>query len=227
LSYQPAPLGHLQVTRELIEKDQDRVVAERRNPFVDARRPSAVAPEWRHHLACAELLADIPPQEVLWILMTVENNHFRSTELGSGSYPRDYLAPQLRVLGEQSERYEAVGLTAAHRLGEIEGAVIASPGEPFEPAFDEPLQAIGEVVTAEKLVTVDSVAWEVLDLRYLLDEAVAGNRCAWRAKLANRLNRHNGPTRCVFPVEPGGGRGYTRFAQRKRDRLVTFTLGAT
>ena len=129
-------LGHLQIARQLVEKNEHRLVAERSNPFIDTGCAGSIAPERRHHLALAELLADKPPQEVLRILVAVEYDNFRDAEFGSGPYSRDHLAAQLRIRREQSERDEAMGLTSAHRLGEIEGSVVAPSCEPFEAPLD-------------------------------------------------------------------------------------------
>ena len=129
-------LRHLQIARQFIEEDQNRLVAECSNPLIDAGCPGAVAPERRHHLALTEPLPDEPPQEARRILMAIENNNLRDTELGSGAYPRDLLAAQVRVRREQPEGYEAVRLTSTHRLGQIEGPVVAAPGKPFEAPLD-------------------------------------------------------------------------------------------
>lgn len=95
-----------------------------------------------------------PQREVLRILVTIANDDLRDAQLGPGSYSRDHIAAQLGVCRESSERDEAVGLTVAHRLGEIERPVIAASGEPFETALDQPLQSISEMVAAEKLAAI-------------------------------------------------------------------------
>jgi hypothetical protein len=134
-----------------------------------------------------------PHRRVLRILVAVEYDNFRDAELGSGPYSRDHLAAQLRVRREQSERYEAMGLAAAHRLREIEGSVVAPSREPFEASLDQPFQAVGEMVAAEKLTAVDPAMREVLDLRHLFDQAVARNSWAWPTKYIYGLDGHVNP----------------------------------
>src|SRR5215471_3532394 len=120
----------------LVEKNENRLFAERCNPLIDTRSPSSVPPEGRHHLALSEMLADKTPQEVIRILVAVKNDDLGDAELGPGLYPGDYLASQLWVRREQPERNETVRLAPAHRLCEIEGSVVAPSREPLDPPLD-------------------------------------------------------------------------------------------
>ncbi len=91
---------------------------------------------------------------------------------------------------EQPERDQAVRLAAAHRLGEIEGAVIGLAGQPLEAAPDQEFQPSREIVAAKERTTVDLAGREILNLRDLLDEAVARDDSARSAELFNGCNRH-------------------------------------
>jgi hypothetical protein len=85
-----------------------------------------------------------------------------------------------------------VRLAPTHRLGEIEGSIVAPSREPFKTPLDQPFQAVSEVVAAEKLAAVDDAARKVFDLRDLLDEAIARNGRARPAKYVYRPYRHDG-----------------------------------
>ena len=101
----------------------------------------------------------------------------------AGQLGRDF-ATEGGVGSEQPERDQAVRLTAAHRLGEVERAVLALAGEPIEAALDQKLQAGGEVVAPEELAPVDLARREILDLRDLLDETVARDHARWGCRAA-------------------------------------------
>ena len=85
----------------------------------------------------------------------------------------DDFAAKAGVRGEQSERDQAVRLAAAHRLGEIERAVLGLAGQPVEAAPDQTFEAVREMVAPKELAAIDLAGGKILDLRDLLDEAVA------------------------------------------------------
>ena len=71
--------------------------------------------------------------------MAVEDDDFgRAEVVRAGQLGRDFTT-EGGVGGEQSERDQAVRLAAAHRLGEVERAVLALSGKPLEAALDQKL----------------------------------------------------------------------------------------
>jgi len=68
---------------------------------------------------------------------------------------------------------------SGYSLGQTEGAVLALSGKPVKPAPDQQVQALGEVIALKKCASIDLTGGKVLDLGYLLDEAVAGDDGAW------------------------------------------------
>lgn len=69
----------------------------------------------------------------------------------------------------------------------MESAILALAGQPFETLFDEPPEAVGEIVPAKEFATFDPAAGKILDLRYLLDQAVAGHEGVRGALLVEGL----------------------------------------
>jgi hypothetical protein len=63
-----------------------------------------------------------------------------------------------------------VRLATAHRLRQIERAVLAFAGQPLKAAPDQQFQPLGEVVTLEKRPAIDLAGREVLDLCDLFDQ---------------------------------------------------------
>ena len=78
-----------------------------------------------------------------------------------------------------------MGLTAAHRLGEIESSVVGLAGKALEPAVDEKLQSSGKMISAKKLSAFNFAGSEIVNLSNLLDEAVAGHDAVGCAELLN------------------------------------------
>jgi hypothetical protein len=93
-------------------------------------------------------------------------------------------------LREQPEGNEAMRLAAAHGLGEIKGAIVGRAGEALEPASHQKAEALGEVISSEKLSALDMTRAELFELRDLLDEAVARHDRVGYAELLNRRNCH-------------------------------------
>ena len=83
-----------------------------------------------------------------------------------------------------------MGLTAAHRLGEIESSVVSLAGKALEPPADEKLQSCGKVISAKKLSAFNFARSELFKLSNLLDEAVAGHDSVGCAELLNRRYCH-------------------------------------
>ena len=94
-------------------------------------------------------------------------------------------------------------LAAAHRLREVEGAVLGLAGQPLEAAPDQEFEAGREVVALEELAPVDLARRKILDLRNLLDEAVACDDGARGAKLPNYRYPHE-----FFPTPLDGAKCY-------------------
>ena len=134
-------LRHLKIARQLVEQDQDGLVAEHGDPFVDAGRLRTVAPERRHDVAAPELLGDVAPQQGVRVLVAVEDDDLGRAEVGAACELRHDLATQGGIGREQPKRDQAVRLAAAHRLRQIERAVLALAGQPLEAAPDQELQA--------------------------------------------------------------------------------------
>jgi len=183
-------LGHLEVARHLVEEDQDRVSAKDFGPFIDAGGLGAVAPEGRHDVGLPELLGDVTPEQGVGVLEAAEDHHLGGAELAAAGDRRGDLPTQGGVLGDQAERDQAVGLAAAHGLGEVEGAILRAAGQPIEPAPDQQLEAIGEEIAAEELSSVDLAGGQGLDLSDLLDQAVALDESARGTELLDRGYRH-------------------------------------
>ncbi len=56
----------------------------------------------------------------------------------------------LRLTGQEAERDHAVGLAAAHRLGEQEDAVLALARQAAQPHDEQVLHSVGEIVLGKK-----------------------------------------------------------------------------
>ena len=73
--------------------------------------------------------------------MAVENYDFCRAKLVAGGDVRDDLPTQGGIGREQSEGDQAVRLAAAHRLRQIECAVVAFAGKPLEATPDQEIQS--------------------------------------------------------------------------------------
>ena len=93
-------------------------------------------------------------------------------------------------------------------MRQVESAILAPPGQPFEATCDQPLQAISEVIPAEELATIDPVLLKVINLRNLFDEAIA--------------RHHSG--RNAYVSHDGKVHGFIRgtpLAQKAREHILT------
>jgi hypothetical protein len=85
----------------------------------------------------------------------------------------------------------------SHGLGQIEGAVLALPGQPLKAAPDQEVQPLGEVVAPEKRAAIDLAGREISDLCDLFDQAIAFHDIAGDAQLFDRRYGH-------FPNQSAG-----------------------
>jgi hypothetical protein len=83
-----------------------------------------------------------------------------------------------------------MGFAAAHRLREIECAILSLASESFEAAVNEEIQAIGKEIPAKKLSSVNLAQSKLFELSNLLNEAVARYGAARCAELLNRCYWH-------------------------------------
>jgi hypothetical protein len=180
----------LKIARQLVEQNQDRLVAENSNPLIDAWRFRPVTPERGHDVATPKLVGDEAPEKRLRVLVAVENDNFGRTELGSTRRFRHDLPTQGGVRSEQPERNQAVRLTTAHGLRQIERAISALAGQSLEAAPDQEIEALGEVIAPEERAAVDLEGGEILNLRYLFDEAVAAHDLAGATQLFHSADWH-------------------------------------
>src|SRR5215831_13062173 len=104
-----------------------------------------------------------------------------------------------------------MSLATSHRLGEIKRTIFALARQSIEPTPDEKLQPGGEVVAPEEGASIDAAGCEILDLRYLLDEAVAGDDTIRLAELPDSRNWHG--------LAPGGWFGGLPSLTRSAGRL--------
>ena len=108
-------------------------IAEDGHPLIHARRLRAVAPERRHDVAAAELVGDIAPEQSLGVLVAVEDDDLGGAEPVACRIAGTISRRSAGIGREQPEGDQAVGLAAAHRLGQIERAVFALPASRSKP----------------------------------------------------------------------------------------------
>src|SRR4051812_6028669 len=122
--------------------------------------------------------------------MPVKDHDLGRTELVASSDSWNHLPAKSRVGREEAERDQAMRLAAAHCLGEIEGTVLRLTGQAVKTALDQELQARSEVVASEEVPTIHPAGREILDLRNLFDQAVAGDDRVRDAKLSDSRDWH-------------------------------------
>ena len=86
---------------------------------------------------------------------------------------RDDLATQGGISRQQPKSDQAVRLTAAHGLRQIECAVVAFAGQPLEASPDQEVQASGEIIPLEERTPIDFAGRKILNLCDLFNEAIA------------------------------------------------------
>jgi hypothetical protein len=78
----------------------------------------------------------------------------------------------------------------AHGLGEVERAIVTFPGQALKPPRYQQFKSGSKVVPLEESVTVDLAGGKILNLRHLLDQAIAFDNRAGRAELLDGGYRH-------------------------------------
>src|SRR5690606_3346420 len=111
----------VEVRRHLVEKNQDPLVAsEKLDPILLIRCLRTRRPGRAELLTLAQLLSELAPEEGVRAVAAVEGRDRRSLGGAGMRNVRQVLRPQRRVLCQQTETDEQMGLAAAHRLLEVE-----------------------------------------------------------------------------------------------------------
>ena len=136
---------HGEVRGELVEHDQGGPVPDQPDPVPLAHLLRPVDPVIPELLGLTELLGDVPPDEVPDVPAVHRGDHGRLVAHPGGDRLRE-LVLQLREPGQEAEGDHVVGLTAPHRLAQLEDRLLALAGEASQGAAEELGHAGGHVV---------------------------------------------------------------------------------
>ena len=191
----------LEVGRQFVEHDDQRVALQEVDPggLTGGGQGGVVVGKL---LLPAELGGDGTPDAVGDIALAPgEGDHPHGTDVPGDIEPLHHRAAVLRVLRQQPQGQEVVGLAAAHRLGELEDPLGTLALQAPKALRQEDAHALGDVVLAKKALGVDAVLHQVREVQDGIPAGLVEDGVAWSAGLGERFH---GAPRCFrwFPVAP-------------------------